>query len=196
MTRLGVGRIMKDFKSYSQAGQDRFAYELIGGNGTFLDIGANHPVEKSNTYGLEQVGWYGLLVEQDDYCAQLCREQRKSPLIHTDATTANWKMLLKPLAKFGYISLDVDIATEPTLRGLLEHGIQFDVLTVEHDKYRFGPEPQKAMRKILTDAGYILICSDVCDLGMPFEDWWVSKNLEKKAARFRSDNQDWREIFQ
>lgn len=187
---------MKEFKSYSQAGQDRLAYELIGENGTFLDIGANHPIEKSNSYGLEQIGWYGLLVEKDEHCIGLLNAQRKSPVIAIDATTANWKMLLKPLTKFSYISLDVDIATEATLRGLLEHGISFDVMTVEHDKYRFGPEPQESMRKMLRDAGYLLICSDVKDAGLAFEDWWVAPSLEKKAMRFMSRDVDWKEIFQ
>lgn len=186
---------MKEFKSYSQAGQDRFAYELIGEKGTFLDIGANHPIEKSNSYGLEQIGWYGLLVEKDEHCIGLLNAQRKSPVIATDATTANWKMVLKPLTRFSYISLDVDIATEATLRGLLDHGISFDVMTVEHDKYRFGGGPQKAMRRMLDNAGYVLICSDVCDQGLPFEDWWVSEKIEPNARAFKSIGGAWQDIL-
>lgn len=185
---------MKEFKSYSQAGQDRFAYELIGANGSFFDIGANHPIEKNNTYGLEKIGWRGVLFEMDEYCINLCRSQRKNPVINADVTKLDWVKLL-PSRYRPYVSLDVDIATEAALSKFLQAGGGFDVMTIEHDKYRFGPEPQIAMRKMLTNAGYILICSDVCDMGMPFEDWWVSPALKDKAARFKCDNVDWREIF-
>lgn len=186
---------MKEFKSYSQAGQDRFVHELIGGKGNFLDIGANHPIQKSNTYGLEQIGWLGLLAERDDHCVGLLREQRTSPVLHVDATAANWKMLLKPMTHFSYISLDVDICTQDTLKRLLADGITFDVLTIEHDKYRFGPLPQAIMREWLCGAGYKLICADVGDAGLPFEDWWVSPALEDAASKYESEGIDWKEIF-
>ncbi len=184
---------MKEFKSYSQAGQDRFAYELIGDKGTFLDIGANHPIEKNNTYGLEQIGWTGFLVEQDAHCVGLLRERRKSPVLQVDATTAKWGTL-KP-SKFNYISLDVDFGTSLALWALLDCGISCDVLTVEHDKYRFGPAPQDAMIQMLRNAGYKLICRDVCDKGLPFEDWWVSDWLFDKAERYEANGLDWKEIF-
>lgn len=187
---------MKEFKSHSQSGQDRFAYELIGENGNFLDIGANHPTEKNNTWGLEKIGWRGLLIEQDDYCVDLCREYRISPVIKTDAAETNWTMICRPLTKFDYISLDVDSATAATLKGLLGHGIKFDVLTVEHDKYRFGPLPQAIMREHLEGAGYKLICGDVCDDGLPFEDWWVSEKVFDRAKFYKKpDGAEWKEIF-
>ena len=38
---------------YSQAGQDLFAYELFGYNGTYIDIGAGEPKRGNNCYMLE-----------------------------------------------------------------------------------------------------------------------------------------------
>lgn len=50
-------------------------------NGTFVDVGANHPIEHSQTYELECLGWRGLLIEPlPDYC-ELLRKSRKSTVI-------------------------------------------------------------------------------------------------------------------
>ena len=52
---------------YSQAGQDVFAYELFGFNGTYIDIGAGEPKRGNNCYMLEvQKKWKGFSVEYGD----------------------------------------------------------------------------------------------------------------------------------
>jgi hypothetical protein len=76
-----------------------------------------------------------------------------------------------------YLSLDVDGATEDTLRGLLASGIRFRCATVEHDRYRFGQEKADRIRAQLLGAGYMLICKDVTNGGYPFEDWWIDPGL-------------------
>ena len=49
---------------YSQAGQDLFAIELFGKNGTYIDIGAGEPIDNSNTYNLEvNYEWRGFCVD-------------------------------------------------------------------------------------------------------------------------------------
>lgn len=49
--------------------------------GTFVDVGANHPVEHSQTYDLECLGWRGLLIEPlPSYC-ELLRRDRKSTVV-------------------------------------------------------------------------------------------------------------------
>ena len=49
---------------YSQAGQDLFAIELFGSNGTYIDVGAGVPIKDSNTYMLEvEKNWRGFSVE-------------------------------------------------------------------------------------------------------------------------------------
>lgn len=52
--------------TFSQAGQDRYALELLGGkrNGFFVDLAANHALLLSNTYLLERdYDWNGICIE-------------------------------------------------------------------------------------------------------------------------------------
>ena len=55
----------KDNK-FSQSGQDQFAYNISGSNGTYLEIGAHDPVINSNTFNLEvKCEWKGISIEYD-----------------------------------------------------------------------------------------------------------------------------------
>lgn len=179
----------------SQAGQDRFVAALVDGPGTFLDVGCGHPVERNNTWALEQMGWHGLLVDSDAYVAKLCHEQRQSPMLQVDTTTLNWRdaIIVAGLTEpIDYLSLDVDAASLATLVALGD--VKFRVLTVEHDAYRFGTVPRQQMRAILLERGYVLIAADVHDSGCAFEDWWVSPDLVLRAAPFCSSGKDWAAI--
>ena len=167
------------FKSYSQAGQDAWVVEILKGKraGKYLDVGANDPVLISNTYGLEsQLGWDGFLLDNDPNCVRDLRAKRVGIVFEADATKFDFASL--PDHDFDYLSLDVDSATLFSLQNLLVAGITFRCATVEHDAYRFGPEPREAMRALLTMKGYHLERPDVCNPSspdMPFEDWWISK---------------------
>lgn len=68
-------------KSYSQCGEDLlicFLMNLIKGTNkiTYLDIGANHPFQLSNTALLYRNGARGALVEPDPYFVNLIRKKR------------------------------------------------------------------------------------------------------------------------
>ena len=164
-------------KSYSQAGQDLWVDEVLNGriDGLFLDVGANDPIIISNTYALEsQAGWRGFLLDNDPNCICDLRAKRESIVVECDSTKFNYCSL--GFLRFDYLSLDVDAATLDSLKKLLSDGVGFRCATVEHDSYRFGPEPRDAMRKLLTDAGYHLERPDVCNPEaptMPYEDWWI-----------------------
>ncbi len=47
-------------------------------NGFFVDVGANDPIEGSQTWHLEQKGWRGVLVEPQPKLAQKLKEQRRA----------------------------------------------------------------------------------------------------------------------
>lgn len=168
-------------KDYSQAGQTQWAFDrLVGSRApvpssrTFLDIGANHPVQINNTIGLELLGWRGILIDNDSYCVDLCRQHRKSPVYEADSTKFDYAAL--PIKDFDYLSLDVDAATLDTLRKVMADGITFRCATIEHDLYRFGPGPRDAMRDLLERAGYCVDKADVSHPGSPncpYEDWWI-----------------------
>jgi hypothetical protein len=79
--------------SYSQAGQDRFVHALIPGDvGTFLDIGCAGK-EGSNTLGLEELGWTGILMDSRLNALNCPRKSlfifpKPHPFIATGAATA------------------------------------------------------------------------------------------------------------
>lgn len=167
--------IGKKLESNSQAAQDRFAHDIIGDLGTFLDIGSGHPIEISNSYALEKLGWKGLCVDEGDV-EELYKQHRKSKFVRTDSTKCDFGKLITEnfeSPNIDYLSLDVDQATLPTLHNLLKSKARFKVITVEHDRYRFGQETADKMRLLFENAGYTLVCKDVCSHGIPYEDWWV-----------------------
>ncbi len=49
---------------------------LLPGEGLYLDIGANDPIQISNTWPLYRRGWSGLLVEPDPLCWQRLLQKR------------------------------------------------------------------------------------------------------------------------
>jgi hypothetical protein len=207
---------MTTFTSYSQTGQDMFAYTLCAtDSGTFLDIGACYPVSANNTYGLECKGWSGITI---DNCADYAPHYagvRKAPLTVLDMMAIDWDRFIAdhPMLQdtVDYLSLDIDAATLPVLRRFPFDKLRFRVMTVEHDAYRFGDGVRQEMRNILAGAGYELIAADVivhylwdeCPEAvalnglLPFEDWYVRPELVDMsvANRFRSDNKLWNEIL-
>jgi hypothetical protein len=190
------------FKSYSQAGQDRFVHELIGDSGTYLEIGANAPIAINNTYALECAGWSGLSVDNSGESMLAFEKHRKNFFYLTDAAAPqNWQAALAqaglPPEQIDYLSLDVDEATLQCLSELPLHNIRFSVLTVESDEYRF-PGRRDAIIDILRFHGYDVLAGDVCDQGLSFEVWAVNpRRVDMKlAARFRRDKPtEWREFF-
>ena len=167
--------------SYSQAGQDRFAWEANGfrKNGVFLDIGCNDPLVHNNTAMLEKIGWMGLSVDIADFDYS----QRKSKFLKADASVEipevtgfmkEWEKMIN------YLSVDCDDATLDALKWLTKIG-RYRCITVEHDLYRLGPERKQAIYELLDLAGYERYREDVkapkAD-GMPwseqpFEDWYL-----------------------
>jgi FkbM family methyltransferase len=73
-----------EFKS--QFGEDITAWELLGGqlDGFFIEAGAFDGYHYSVTYGLEVVGWSGLLVEPLPDVAERCKQRRPgSRVVHS-----------------------------------------------------------------------------------------------------------------
>lgn len=186
---------LEPFDSRSQAAQDRFAFELIGEGGTYLDIGASHPSERSNTFALEKQGWTGILVENDEHCVGLLKAMRSKRLIAEDATGVDWKVELKNHPRIDYLSLDVDEASLTVLRNVLDSGVRFRVLTIEHDEYRFGTERRLEMVRLLTEHGYTVLCDQVSDQGLSFEIWAVERGMKVSARFVRSGPTNWKEFF-
>lgn len=63
-TKALLGR--GSFMSYSQFGEDALARSFLrASRGTYVDVGAYHPVLYSNTYAFYRRGWSGLVIEPD-----------------------------------------------------------------------------------------------------------------------------------
>jgi len=168
-------------KSYTHQYQDLWVVEKTNGmrGGTFVEIGSNDPVIDNNTYMLEKdYGWTGIGMDKSSAWAENWKSYRGSPLVIMDATMANWMRLLKGLSEevgvIDYLSLDVDHAQLEVVRNFPWARIRFQLLTVEHDSYRFGNEVRDEIRNILKNNGYRIDREDVMCSGGPFEDWWVA----------------------
>jgi hypothetical protein len=205
------------FTSYSQAGQDVFAYFVCGaGRGSFLDIGASNPVAFNNTYGLERAGWHGIAVDNcADYATQYAGV-RTTPLTVLDMTKVDWNAFIAADSILqdvvDYMSFDIDEASLPVLRKFPFDRLRFRAMTVEHDAYRTGNSMRCEMRSILQGAGYELIAADVVvyylwrespeamalNGYLPFEDWYVMPGAVDMAiaAKFRSSNKLWSDILE
>ena len=187
-----------NFVSQSQAGQDVFCNHVIPvNNGMFVDIGCGHPIEKNNTYALEQIGWSGFLIDGNSDVEALCRELRVSPMAHADARSYDWSWQSKIYLCVDYASVDVDEHTNAALVNLLSFPWSFRVLTIEHDAYLRGDRLRVPNRELMKSRGYDLLCADVHDNGCCFEDWYVHPLLVDMtlAEPFRSSGLDWKEVL-
>lgn len=194
------------FTSRSQAGQDLFVFKLLveaAGltNGTFLDVGANHPIDWSNTYELEQLGWGGFLFENEPNAASMLRAIRKAIVMEGDVTKQDWRRFIKTTGKthWDYLSLDVDYISHGVLLEMLVAEMSFSVATIEHNDYNYpaGDSPAWASRALMEARGYVCVCKDVTNNGAKFEDWWVKPGFVRMdvASIYKSDARDGIEIM-
>jgi hypothetical protein len=162
-------------------------------NGTYIDIGANHPSFNNNSFVLEQeFNWTGLLVEYDkSFEPMYIKDRSKSLYEINDATAVNYKNILD-INNFpktvDYLSIDLDVNNRSTLSTLeLFDNTVFDTYkfactTFEHDIYSGDYyDTRRISRQIFNDRGYELVFPDVCVLWegeyKPFEDWYVHPDL-------------------
>lgn len=84
------------FESYSSYGEDAILNGIIKRlswlmqkdlfeQNTYIDIGSFHPVKESNTYFLYKQGWYGTLVDPNNYFNILVNELRPNDILYNCA---------------------------------------------------------------------------------------------------------------
>ena len=185
-------------KFFGKEQQDQFAYHLIGDKGVFLDIGCHHPIQWNNTQTLELIGWTGLMIDIRQKWVNMCNLYRKMPAFCVDATTDEFIKTLKnntDIKAFDYISLDCDEAGVLALTNLINNEFSFKCMTFEHDSYAYGEDlGATPSRKILHDAGYIMLFKDVLTDGTdkeylePWEDWWIDpKYFSNDILKIKSE---------
>ena len=165
-------------KSYSQCGQDLYAFEKTNNkkDGYYIEIGAYDPVDTSNSYMLELIGWSGLSFEIRGMEGHW-KGSRKNTLIRCDARHFDFKSCFQenntPL-EIDYLSLDIDEGSLDSLKILPLDTYRFKCITIEHDEYHRGSDMKNEMRRILYGYGYTLDRPDVANGGNIYEDWWIS----------------------
>lgn len=189
-----------EFRSESQAGQDEYVYRVLAkSNGTFFDIGSQNPVEINNSHALELIGWTGFLFDVNLDVADETRKTRSSPFVHADMVAFDWDSFLEANTlvntRIDYLSLDIDEASLPALRKIPFDKVSFNVCTIEHDRYRFGPNVAQEMRDIMQRNGYHMICKDVMYDGNPFEDWYVHPDVQATSNLVPHESIEWSEIL-
>jgi len=109
----------------------------------------------------------------------LHRGGSKIPLVLADVSAPGWFDRVKAAGldcsqAVDYLSFDIDDSTVKAISLLPFRDVQFKVITIEHDKYRFGQSAQDAIQQLLTRYGYLPVCTNVqCPTGESFEDWFV-----------------------
>jgi hypothetical protein len=194
-----------------QAAQDLFVLSVLNEkrNGTFVEIGAHHPIWISNTVKLEKIyKWTGLMVEYDPSYLPLYKKERpNSTHLIQDATTVDFKSVLSQMKmpkNIDYLQIDLEVTNNSTFKTLanLEKQVmndyKFAVVTFEHDFYcsnRF--ETRKKSRELFDRNGYFRVFSDVSNEGNVYEDWYVYPelvNMDYINSIKRSESLGWTEI--
>lgn len=202
---------MDKIRSYSQAGQDVFVYNILQkNNGSFLDLGCSKPIFINNTYLLESKGWTGISIDILDFHSDWKRD-RKNKFIQADCMNLDYNTFLKQYYSttvIDYLSLDMEGIGDryKLLTKILNTDYEFKVITIEHDSYmdnetsgdftNFEKIPQ---RKLLKEKGYTLLCSDVSQKNHPnlyYEDWWINPKYVTCDGAWVSDKMSCYQIFE
>jgi hypothetical protein len=171
--------------NYSQAYQDIFVLSILDGkrNGTYVEIGGDHPVIISNSYLLEtEFDWKGISFEIDETKIDGYNALRKNKCICADATTFDYKSLFKEKEfpkQIDYLQVDIEPAwqTLNALNALPLDDYRFSVITYETDIYKDGPDAGEEAMEILLSKGYELVVRNVANQNNPYEDWYVDPNV-------------------
>lgn len=175
--------------NYSQAGQDLFALELFGENGTYIDVGSGEPKIGNNTYLLEvENNWKGFCVDFDKDYEKLWKNcpERNNRVYWEDATKFDYsKGLIENNLpnKIDYLSCDIDPQEKTfiALKKVFQDGIKPKLITFETDKYREKIDYEKLAIDFLYPKNYIVAVQDVYS-GLKknkiFETWFINKNIK------------------
>jgi hypothetical protein len=172
-------------RNFSQCYQDMFVLTMLDGKklGQFLEIGCGSPFYCNNTVLLEKLfGWDGISIDINKEITDTFTKYRSSKVINCDATTLNYKKLLKE-KDYDYLQVDCDpaIISYEVLTKIPFESYRFAVITFEHDFYADKKSGvREKSREYLYSFGYELVVNNIApDENSSFEDWWVHPELVK-----------------
>jgi len=174
-----------------KSNQEDFVLDLLGNkkNGYYVELGAFHSKNGSNTYNLEnEFDWNGVSFEIVPEFHKEFSENRKNPCILGDATQFDYIKYFEENNfpnQIDYLQVDIDSGYDMngrpvgnhylTLHGLIAvplNKYRFTVITFEHDANMYWKNiaMRDAQREILDSLGYSLV------VRTESEDWWVDPN--------------------
>ena len=178
----------------SQSYQDLFALQVCK-NKTYIEIGANRPKKRNNTFLLEQNGFKGFSIEYSKKWQTSWKNSKRLNVIYfADAMKFDYATAIKTLGlsnKFGYLSCDIEpnTATFKALQHVIDSDIQFECITFEHDLYASKKDIREKVDRYLIKKGYKIAVSDVYlppDKTKLYETWYVKNNIEFETCRFEN----------
>tara|TARA_B110000003_G_scaffold62782_1_gene63172 strand:+ start:5437 stop:6096 length:660 start_codon:yes stop_codon:yes gene_type:complete len=163
-------------------------------NGTFVEIGSNHPKINNNTFLLEKkYNWNGILIEYSKNFEKLYKEFDRTNYVIEDAVNIDYKKLFKKYempCNIDYLQIDLEVNNGSTINVLsnfdnnIFDSYKFATITFEHDMYRENNEynnTRDLSRKIFEKHGYMRIFGDVNqEYNIIFEDWYIHPDLIDK----------------
>lgn len=180
-------------KYVSQAYQDLFALQVCS-NKTYIEIGANCPIKRSNTYFLEtDHNFRGFGVEFDKKWEKRWRKSSRNNKVYwDDAITFNYSAAAEEtnLTKnIGYLSCDIEPPsnTFAALKKVINEGFVFECITFEHDEYNFTETDfNKQATEYLKKHGYKVAVKNVYfkKPEQHFETWYVHDSIDFKTIDF------------
>lgn len=176
--------MMSLYKGTSE--QEKFALAMSGykTGGFYVELGAYHSTEGSNTYYMEQdYEWSGVSFEIVEARRKEFEENRKNPCFG-DALEFDYLSYFKENnfpKQIDYLQVDIDAGYDTnikpltpftTLLGLITIPLtqyRFNVIVFEHDANMYWrmESSREAQREILDGLGYTLIWKE------EHEDWWI-----------------------
>jgi hypothetical protein len=185
-------------ENYSQAFQDMFVLTMMNGkkNGTFLEIGAFHAKDISNTYLLEEkFNWNGISIDIEDVSKSFTEYSRKTKVVTEDALIIDYEKLLIDSEfpnNIDYLQLDIEppLNTLECLKKIPFDKYKFSIITYETEVYYSSKDIRDESRRILKNNGYELIFADLCcnRSDLPFEDWYIHPDLIKEQISNKVKN--------
>jgi hypothetical protein len=160
-------------------------------NGHYVELGAYHWKDTSNTYALENLyNWRGLSLEIVNQFSEEFNKNRKNPCINEDACKFDYLSYFKRYDFPKQIDfLQIDIESTPGFDGrpsdshpdLNLHALlalplntyRFTVITIEHMAMlgQYNEKLRETQRYILESLGYSLV------VRYPHEDWWIDPKV-------------------